>query len=174
MGQLKGTETPEQVADALLKRVGALDPVSLRGLIADAIMVDREARETQRRPTGLPFNWVSDDDAVEALETILYTAVDVDIDYACERQDLLDVIAHRAHLNKQVTDAQATSTATLLAKRLVDCKLRGVMAWVVGDHNMANPYDVDRDNESWVAWTEGWIMADRADMSSGNAPKRKR
>ncbi len=141
-----------------------------------ALHADRERIADEwngiKRPRGLPFQVVSTEDAEKSLATILSTAADYEIDYGRERNDILAVIAHRAHLNRQVNDAQTTSTRTIAQRRLVEFKMRGVMAWVVGDDTYANPYDHERDADAHFAWVEGWTMADHAKITRNRTGKQ--
>lgn len=175
MGQLKGTETPKQVAAELIGDSDNVMSQNLRNLVIDAIKADRAAREV-KRPTGLPFDVVSDAAADVALAFFVRETDDPTMggerpfkNHEAEKaysdeaiaaeNSIRAVIDHRAHLNKQVTNEQTNATAVLLDKRAAQSKLRGVMSWIVGDDRAANPYDATSDEACWQEWNEGWAMA---------------
>jgi hypothetical protein len=147
---------------ALAREVGANDLCFAALDVLIALHADRKRLAAEwdglKRPSGIPFTVVSSD------------AADAALSYYCDQSAfveshetaLRDALAHREHLRRQVNEAQAAATEQQTAKRIVEWRLRGAMAWTVGDTADANPFDNMRDNMAWSAWHIGWVDADRA------------
>lgn len=165
--------TPEEMAERIIGTTDSVTAKNLRAMVAEAIEKDRDMRGDIEPPTGLPFDVVSTKAAQATIDWLCSPAAD----RCCEADGSLaefnrmydrvrHVLAHRDHLAQQVTEAQAAATSEQTARRNTDARLRGAMAWVVGDASDSNPYVREEYEGAWEAWAAGWHDAERADYMS--------
>lgn len=166
--------SPEEMAQRLIGTSSTTTAANLRAVVAEAITKDREMTGYMERPTGLPFDVVGTKAAHDALawfndqvgDDALTPICDAYVNYERHYAALSNLLPHRDHLDKQVTEAQDAATHYQIARRNTEARLRGVMAWVVGDEVDSNPYVREAQEGAWEAWAAGWHDANRADTMS--------